>query len=67
MNDPRWCRWHKGIGPDTALVGVIETGSGPGGMLYACSRCRKRHGLTPLVDHPADSDGSPSDYPRVRT
>jgi hypothetical protein len=44
----RWCTWHGGFAEGVVLVRIIETGSGPGGMLYACPRCRKIHGLEPL-------------------
>jgi hypothetical protein len=45
-----WCSWHKEYAEDTKLVRIIETGSGPGGMLYACPGCRARHRLKPLVN-----------------
>ncbi|MGP3947219.1 hypothetical protein [Streptomyces sp. 7N604] len=47
-----WCSWHEGYAEGTKLVKIVETGSGPGGMLYACGECRVERGLTPLVDEP---------------
>lgn len=47
---PGWCHYHQGEADDVALVNIIETGSGPGGMLYACATCRTERRLTPLLD-----------------
>ncbi|MFG3253676.1 hypothetical protein [Streptomyces sp. NPDC048172] len=32
----RWCFQCQGWSENTILVAVVETGSGPGGMVYAC-------------------------------
>lgn len=49
------------------VVGHIETGSGPGGSIYACLECKEYYGILPLEDHPDDTGGSPIEtYPRGR-
>ena len=53
----RWCTWHADYAEDVELVRIIETGTGAGGMLYACSTCRRERGLSPLVDEPAPESG----------
>ncbi|MCM2580649.1 hypothetical protein [Streptomyces meridianus] len=52
----RWCTFHGDYAEDVELVRIIETGTGPGGMLYACPPCRQERGLAPLMDQPADED-----------
>ncbi|MEV6316017.1 hypothetical protein [Streptomyces sp. NPDC051776] len=42
----------RGFGRDMRLVKIVETGSGPGGMLYACGDCRGSHSL-PVLDEEA--------------
>ena len=46
----RWCTWHSDYAEGVELVRIIETGTGPGGMLYACPACREEHQLPKLVD-----------------
>jgi hypothetical protein len=41
------------------LVGIVEQGSGAGHDVWACRACVQTHGLLPLSEHPADSDGTP--------
>lgn len=45
----RWCSWHNGLS-DTALLIQIHEGAGTGSHLYACTKCRIAHGLTPLSE-----------------
>ena len=52
----RWCTWHSDYAEGVELVRIIETGTGPGGMLYACPPCRTEHGLTPLVEQSATEE-----------
>lgn len=45
-----WCSWHNGLSDTARLIQVHEAASRPGGMLYACHKCRQTYGLTPLVE-----------------
>lgn len=47
-----WCSWHDGFSGTARLVRIVEQGSGPGGGVFACARCRALHGLTPVADQP---------------
>ena len=47
-----WCHWHKGLGGDPRVIQVVESASGSGASLSACSSCRARRGLVPLADRP---------------
>jgi hypothetical protein len=53
------CNWCREITGTPTLVGIIETGSGPGRFVYACQNCRAAHGIAPLAEHAPDSDGRP--------
>jgi hypothetical protein len=46
----RWCNWHDGLSETSLLVQIIQAATGPGGMQYACARCREQHGLIPLAE-----------------
>lgn len=46
----RWCNWHNGLSDTSQLIQIHEEGSGPGGMLYACAKCRVKYGLAPLSE-----------------
>lgn len=61
MTRQRWCSWHRQYAGDTVLIVVVEVGSGPGVMHYACGRCRSVYGLAPL--DPADGDDAPRNGP----
>jgi hypothetical protein len=58
MTDLRWCSWHNQISDDTVLITVVEVGSGPGVMHYACRHCCATYGLTSADQ--AESDDSPT-------
>ncbi|MFJ4434623.1 hypothetical protein [Streptomyces sp. NPDC088923] len=47
-----WCAWHRGLASDPILIQVVEqaSGSGAGGHLYACPRCRESYQLTPYAE-----------------
>jgi hypothetical protein len=45
-----WCAWHNGLSDTAQLVRIHEAASGPGGMLYACAKCRIKFGLAPLAE-----------------
>ena len=45
-----WCHWHQGHTHGVRLIDVIEQGSGPGHVHYACAPCRQTHGLVPFAD-----------------
>lgn len=47
-----YCSWHKRFAADVRLIDIIEQGSGPGAVHYACGPCRKQHSLTPYADRP---------------
>ncbi|MEU2094388.1 hypothetical protein ABZ741_39155 [Streptomyces globisporus] len=47
-----WCHWHKGPSGTAVLIRIIEQGSGPGAMLYACAPCREQRRLAPLAEQP---------------
>ena len=57
----RKCFQHLQLVEDseTVLVGAIERGSGPARPIYACRPCIAEHGIIPLNDHPAGTDGHP--------
>ncbi|MER5971377.1 hypothetical protein ABT112_16835 [Streptomyces sp. NPDC002055] len=63
MTAERWCHWHQGPTDRPTLIALIETGSGPGGILYACPSCMSIYRLRPL--DPAASGGPV--YERRRT
>lgn len=62
-----WCAWHQDAADDCRIIQIDEQGSGRGGVRYACAPCRKRHGLTPLIEQepptagpaPTDADACP--------
>ncbi|WP_406470136.1 hypothetical protein OH738_29400 [Streptomyces hirsutus] len=45
-----YCSWHQRFAADVRLIDVIEQGSGPGHVHYACPPCRTAHGLVPYAD-----------------
>lgn len=47
----RWCGIHHGYvqAEDAQIVGVVETGSGPGLPTYACMNCIRGNGIVPLA------------------
>ncbi|WP_406469042.1 hypothetical protein OH738_18110 [Streptomyces hirsutus] len=47
-----YCSWHHRFAADVRLIDVIEQGSGPGHVHYACPSCRRVHGLVPYADRP---------------
>ncbi|GAA0657169.1 hypothetical protein GCM10009535_40230 [Streptomyces thermocarboxydovorans] len=47
-----FCSWHQAHAPGVRLITVIEQGSGPGHVHYACGPCRQEHGLVPFADRP---------------
>jgi len=49
----RYCSWHRGYSEGALLVQIIEQGSGPGAVLYACADCRTAHQLPPLTGGPS--------------
>jgi hypothetical protein len=53
------CNWCGKSTGTPVLVGVIETGSGPGRFLYACLDCRAMYRIRPLAEHGSGSDGCP--------
>ncbi|WP_432092210.1 hypothetical protein [Streptomyces sp. bgisy100] len=59
----RPCNWHQGRTDRPTLIALIETGSGPGAILYACPDCMHIYRLRPL--DPATSGGPV--YQRRRT
>ncbi|MFE6634638.1 hypothetical protein ACFVFT_15125 [Streptomyces tendae] len=62
-----WCAWHGDVADGVRVIQIDEQGSGSGGVRYACAPCRKRHGLTPLIEQeprgtgpaPTDADACP--------
>ncbi|MFI1963706.1 hypothetical protein ACH429_06130 [Streptomyces pathocidini] len=52
----RWCTWHGAEAEATVLARVVEVGSGPGGMFYACPSCVEAYGITPLTLAPEASE-----------
>jgi hypothetical protein len=55
----QWCNWCKKSTGIPVLVGIIETGSGPGRFVYACPACRVTYRIKPLFDHDPGGDGRP--------
>ncbi|MGY0067193.1 hypothetical protein ACWZEH_10245 [Streptomyces sp. QTS137] len=47
-----FCSWHNRFAAGVRLIDVIEQGSGPGHVHYACPPCREVHGLVPYADRP---------------
>jgi len=45
-----YCSWHKRFAAGVRLIDVIEQGSGPGGVHYACPDCITVHRLVPFAD-----------------
>jgi len=45
-----YCSWHHRFAAGVRLIDVIEQGSGPGGVHYACPPCIKTHRLVPFAD-----------------
>ncbi|WP_432093719.1 hypothetical protein [Streptomyces sp. bgisy100] len=43
------CHWHQGHTDRPTLIALIETGSGPGAILYACPDCMHVHQLLPFA------------------
>ncbi|WP_432093009.1 hypothetical protein [Streptomyces sp. bgisy100] len=52
----RMCNWHLGYTDRPTLIALIETGSGPGAIYYACPDCMRIYRLRPF--DPA-ADGCP--------
>jgi hypothetical protein len=48
--DQTWCEWHHGFSSTGRVINVIEQGTGPGAVRYACAPCREQHQLTPWAD-----------------
>ncbi|MER5969224.1 hypothetical protein ABT112_05660 [Streptomyces sp. NPDC002055] len=59
----RLCNWHQDYTDRPTLIALIETGSGPGAILYACPECMRIYRLRPF--DPATSGGPV--YQRRRT
>ncbi|MER5969054.1 hypothetical protein ABT112_04790 [Streptomyces sp. NPDC002055] len=51
----QYCSGHPGCSNKPTLIAPVETGSGPGAILYVCSDCMRICRLRPLV--PAASGG----------
>lgn len=47
-----YCAWHRGPAEGVRVISVIEQGSGPGHVLFACGPCREAHRLVPFADRP---------------
>ena len=45
-----YCSWHKRFAAGVRLIDVIEQGSGPGCVHYACPPCITAHRLVPFAD-----------------
>lgn len=58
-----WCVYCKGSFPDheVQIVGVTETGSGPGLPTWACHGCIRDHGIVPPASYVGRTDAPP--YP----
>ncbi|WP_432093735.1 hypothetical protein [Streptomyces sp. bgisy100] len=48
MSAVRWCTWHQGYTGRPTLIALIETGSGPGAIQYACPECMSIYRLRPF-------------------
>lgn len=44
--------WHRGIADTSRLIQITQAATGPGGMLWACQKCRTTYGLVPLAERP---------------
>ncbi|MFF3762712.1 hypothetical protein ACFYYR_01240 [Streptomyces sp. NPDC001922] len=44
----QWCTWCTGRTDQPTLIAVIETGSGPGAIQYACPDCMRIYRLRPF-------------------
>lgn len=60
-----YCHYHKGASGTAVAVKAIESGSGPGGFLFACAPCREQRGLTPLAEQ--TDEPQPNTPPGSRT
>ncbi|MFE4051252.1 hypothetical protein [Streptomyces sp. YIM B13518] len=47
-----YCSWHNRFAGDVRLIDVVEQGTGPGHVHYACAPCRREHNLIPYADRP---------------
>lgn len=48
-----YCNWHGGLADTCLPVQAVEQDPSHGAdSLYACTRCRQMHHLTPLTEHP---------------
>ncbi|MFF4662201.1 hypothetical protein [Streptomyces sp. NPDC001282] len=47
-----WCDCHKGPSGTAVLIEIVEQGSGPGTVLYACALCREQRRLRPYGEQP---------------
>lgn len=47
-----YCSWHRGYSAGIRVINVVEQGSGPGGVEFACLPCREEHNLVPFADQP---------------
>lgn len=47
-----YCSWHHRFAGDVRLIDVVNQGSGPGHVHYACGPCRETHRLVPYADRP---------------
>jgi hypothetical protein len=45
-----WCSWHRGIADTARLIQITQAATGPGGMLWACQKCRTTYNLIPLAE-----------------
>jgi len=45
-----YCSWHHRFAAGVRLIDVIEQGSGPGCVHYACPPCITVHRLVPFAD-----------------
>ena len=45
-----FCSWHKRFSAGVRLIDVIEQGSGPGAVHYACPPCITTYRLVPFAD-----------------
>lgn len=45
-----YCSWHQRFAGGVVLINIIEQGSGPGAVHYACAPCIEQHRLVPFTD-----------------
>ena len=45
-----FCSWHQRFAAGVRLIDVIEQGSGPGCVHYACPDCMTAYRLVPFAD-----------------